>query len=260
MVKVVKSSDSSVHRTKHFAQVAESGGIQYLMRFALRSSNFFVSHRATRFVPVRCSAGMSETTVTPFRVPVSCVVACTPKWGIGKDGLLPWECVGVKLPGDINYFKLATSSTQDPTKMNAVIMGRSTWNSIPERYRPLPGRINIIITSSKVEDLIPSTAGSNVMVAASLQGALELIGNDPHLRGKVECAAVIGGVRLFEEAMFHPWFDALHLTQIETEFECDTHLTEKSVQFLANIDFDRHVAHPGLSENGVNYRYFEQPT
>ena len=69
------------------------------------------------------------------------VVAATRKLGIGKHGSMPW-----KLPGDMAYFKELTSKTADSSKQNAVIMGRKTWESIPLKFRPLPGRINVVLT------------------------------------------------------------------------------------------------------------------
>lgn len=69
------------------------------------------------------------------------VVAATRKLGIGKNGSMPW-----KLPGDMAYFKEITSKTADSAKQNAVVMGRKTWESIPPKFRPLPGRINVVLT------------------------------------------------------------------------------------------------------------------
>lgn len=69
------------------------------------------------------------------------VVAATRKLGIGKGGTMPW-----KLPGDMAYFKELTSRTADPSKQNAVVMGRKTWESIPPKFRPLPGRVNVVLT------------------------------------------------------------------------------------------------------------------
>lgn len=69
------------------------------------------------------------------------VVAATRKLGIGKGGTMPW-----KLPGDMAYFKELTSRTADPAKQNAVVMGRKTWESIPPKFRPLPGRVNVVLT------------------------------------------------------------------------------------------------------------------
>ena len=69
------------------------------------------------------------------------VVAATRKLGIGKGGTMPW-----RLPGDMAYFKALTSATVDPSKANAVVMGRKTWESIPIKFRPLRGRVNVVLT------------------------------------------------------------------------------------------------------------------
>ena len=87
-------------------------------------------------------------------LPVNVIVASTPSGGIGKDGKLPWE-----LPGDMAYFKEVTLRTATPAattpaggpsvaKRNAVVMGRKTWSSIPAKFRPLKGRLNVVLTSS----------------------------------------------------------------------------------------------------------------
>jgi len=68
------------------------------------------------------------------------IVAATTKNGIGKNGALPW-----RLPGELKYFAKATSTA--PTgQVNAVIMGRNTWESIPAKFRPLPNRVNVVLT------------------------------------------------------------------------------------------------------------------
>ena len=62
-------------------------------------------------------------------------------------GTLPW-----KIPADMAYFKELTSRTADPAKQNAVIMGRKTWESIPPKFRPLAGRLNIVLSRSAAQD------------------------------------------------------------------------------------------------------------
>ena len=76
------------------------------------------------------------------RRPFSVVVAvCKQSRGIGKDNQLPW-----RLRADMQYFKQLTRSTRDPTKRNAVIMGRKTWQSIPPKFRPLDDRVNVVLS------------------------------------------------------------------------------------------------------------------
>ena len=76
--------------------------------------------------------------------PVAAIVACTQDGGIGKEGKLPW-----KLSGDMAFFKRVTLDTENtPDVRNAVIMGRKTWESIPNSFRPLPGRLNVVLSRS----------------------------------------------------------------------------------------------------------------
>ena len=55
--------------------------------------------------------------------------------GIGRNGKLAWN-----LPKDIAYFKKITSTVNDKSKINAVIMGKNTWNSIPEKFDPVKSK------------------------------------------------------------------------------------------------------------------------
>lgn len=73
-----------------------------------------------------------------------CLIVCTtPNGGIGKNGSIPW-----RVPVDMAFFRRITTSTTSVSegKRNAVIMGRQTWESIPARFKPLPGRLNIVLS------------------------------------------------------------------------------------------------------------------
>lgn len=185
-------------------------------------------------------------------IPLSAVVARTPSNGIGYLGELPWKAAGIALPGDLKYFRQHTLSTMSPTKQNAVIMGRKTWESIPLRFKPLPGRINFVLTKNRewaTLHLPPS-----VHHAASLDEALVQIDCDETLREKVERAVVIGGVKLFEETMFHPRCDIYHVTEVMTDFKCDTFLTEATQERLKQIESVS--SSDIIVENNVPYRFF----
>ena len=67
--------------------------------------------------------------------PTLTLIAAVARNGIiGKDNALPWH-----LPADLRHFKALTTG-------HTVIMGRKTWESLPEKFRPLPGRRNIVVT------------------------------------------------------------------------------------------------------------------
>ncbi|KAL7248542.1 hypothetical protein ACSBR2_003304 [Camellia fascicularis] len=142
--------------------------------------------------------GILNTIPDPQRT-YQVVVAATQNMGIGKDGKLPW-----KLPSDLKYFKDVTLTTSDPVKKNAVIMGRKTWESIPLEHRPLPGSLNVVLTRSGSFDI------ENAVICGSMGSALELLAASPY------CLSIE------KEALNAPGCDAIHITEIETNIECDT--------------------------------------
>lgn len=118
---------------------------------------------------------------------------------IGKDNTLIWN-----IPEDMAHFKALTAG-------HVVIMGRKTWESLPARFRPLPGRRNIVI--SRQADY--SAPGAEV--ASSLQQALAIASN-------AERAFIIGGEQIYRQAM-----DAaqrLEITQVDLAPEGDAWFPE----------------------------------
>ena len=144
----------------------------------------------------------------------SIVVATDSENGIGKDGKLPWH-----LPLDLNFFKEKTRSTTDPNLKNVVIMGRKTWDSIPEKFRPLPDRINVVMTRRE-KMYLPE----GVFMASGFEEALGLLKKEK-LRGKTEQVFVIGGGQIFNHSLVHPGCRKLYITEILESFGCDTFLT-----------------------------------
>lgn len=135
----------------------------------------------------------------------SIVVAADKNLGIGKNNTLPW-----RLPADLKYFKELTMSGEKE-KRNAVIMGRKTWDSLPERFKPLPGRLNIVLSRRDNFDLPPE-----VLKAGSLDEALDLC--ESH---EVREAFVIGGAEIFADAVLHRGLKRVYLTEIHGDFHCD---------------------------------------
>ena len=73
------------------------------------------------------------------------IIAVDEKNGIWKDNKLAW-----KLSKDMLYFKETTLFTKDKDKLNAVIMWRKTWESIPAKFRPLAWRLNCVLTKNRL--------------------------------------------------------------------------------------------------------------
>jgi len=174
---------------------------------------------------------MSSTT----RIPIQAAVAVTPSYGIGKGGKLPWQQVGHRFSKDLKHFQRVTTTTSDPTKKNAVIMGRVTWESIESKFKPLPNRINVVLSSDATYSTTTTTT-EDILHAISLQDAMNKLTNDPRYGStRIENAVVIGGVKLFEEAILHPLCTGFHVTYIDREYDCDTFLTDTTIAKLKSL-------------------------
>ena len=113
---------------------------------------------------------------------------------IGKNGTMPWH-----LPEDMAHFKRLTQGCP-------VIMGRKTWDSLPPRFRPLPGRANIVVTRQ------PDWNEIGAQRASSLREALQMC-------EQAATAWVIGGAQIYERAM--PLLDELWITEIDLDVDGD---------------------------------------
>lgn len=164
----------------------------------------------------------------------SLVVAADENLGIGIKGDLPW-----KLKNDMKYFRDLTSLTKDKTKVNAVIMGRTTWESIPEKFRPLPNRLNIILSTTLPKDSIKTAE-----IANSLNQALEIC-----QKKSVENCFVIGGGKVYQEAIFSPHCDSIYLTEIKSNFSCDTFFPNFRTKFKLADTTEYQI------ENNIPYRF-----
>jgi dihydrofolate reductase len=138
------------------------------------------------------------------------VVACELDRGIGLHNHLPW-----RLSNDLKYFRDLTRGKEGGVQ-NCVIMGRNTWESIPEKHRPLPGRLNIVL-SRNAGSLKTAFRAANVEFADSLDEALWM---SSRASGDGR-TFVIGGAKVYEQAIHHANCDRLYLTQIIANFECD---------------------------------------
>ena len=184
---------------------------------------------------------------------IHAAVAVTPSFGIGYLGELPWVIAGTKFSKDLAYFRQVTTQTNDPNKRNAVIMGRRTWESIKDKYRPLKARLNVILTRDN--NWAQSNLPKEVLHANSIESALSLLESStttlyPY---PIENAVVIGGSQLFEEALLHPKCTQFHVTYIDNEYNSDTYLTEKTINYLKATP--PYYTSEDFEENGVNMRY-----
>ncbi len=141
---------------------------------------------------------------------------------IGKDGVMPWH-----LPEDLAHFRRMTTG-------HPVIMGRKTWDSLPTRFRPLPGRVNIVVTRQ------PQWHADGALRAGSLEEAVALCPDGADVW-------VIGGADIFHAAV--PLAHVAVVTEIDAEFAGDVRAPELGPDWRET----RREAH--TSANGLQFSF-----
>jgi dihydrofolate reductase len=153
---------------------------------------------------------------------LSLIAAVSKNGVIGRNNDLPW-----KLPDDMKYFK-------EMTKGHAVIMGRRNYESVPEKYKPLPYRVNIIVTRQK--DFV----APGCQVVNSIEEAVKV--GEASNKGEI---FDIGGSEIFRLGM--PLAKRIYLTEIKAEIEGDVYFPEfdrkqwKEVSRTAHGTDERHA-------------------
>ncbi|MDX2092710.1 MAG: dihydrofolate reductase [Kofleriaceae bacterium] len=161
------------------------------------------------------------------------VVAADREWGIGKDNALPWP----KLKGDLAHFKRITCEAPEGQR-NAIVMGRKTWESAEVAGKPLPRRLNIVISRRALA--VPE----GVLAATSLDGALaKAVG--------VASTFVVGGAQIFREAFDHPQLRYVYLTRVDGAFGTDAKLPDLDARGFVVDAWEG--AYEG-EDSGVRYR------
>jgi dihydrofolate reductase len=155
---------------------------------------------------------------------INIIVAASTNLVIGKDNDLPWH-----LPTDMKYFKETTNG-------HIVVMGRKCWESIPEKFRPLPNRKNIVMTRDKDYN------ANGAIVSHDFEQILK------SYESSHEEVFIIGGAELYREAF--KYAHRLYLTQILQEVEGDV--------FLDGLESNDWCLVEGSEiheENGMKFRF-----
>ena len=147
------------------------------------------------------------------------VVAADQDWGIGKAHGLPWP----KLRGDLQHFKRITSTASEGQR-NAVVMGRKTWESKEVAGKPLPNRLNVVV--SRGDLAVPA----GVVLAHSIDEALAV--------GGVESIFVVGGAGLIRAVIERSDLRYVYLTRVEQRFDCDVRMPDLDAQGFVRDTWD----------------------
>lgn len=149
---------------------------------------------------------------------------------IGRDGVMPWH-----LPEDLRHFRQVTGGA-------TVVMGRTTWLSLPERFRPLPGRRNIVLSRQS------GFTAEGADVRSSVEAALALAGPGERLW-------VIGGAQVYAAAL--PLADRLVVTEIDLRVDGDTrapHIDDTWQRTACDPPTGWHESATGLRHRFLDYR------
>ena len=161
---------------------------------------------------------MSDTLAGPD-IPLVLIASVARNGSIGQGSELVW-----REPEDQRWFRRQTMGCP-------VVMGRKTWDSLPARFRPLPGRDNTVVTRQT------GWCPAGAQVAHTLAEALVLARNAARRTG-AQRVFVIGGAQLFEQAL--PLADQLLLTEIDADLPGDSHFPAWSPQQFGETARETH--------------------
>lgn len=142
---------------------------------------------------------------------------------IGREGDLPWH-----LPEDMAHFRALTAGA-------TVVMGRRTWDSLPDRFRPLPGRRNVVLTRDT------AWRADGAIVVHSVADAVEADGD----------VWVMGGAQIY--ALTLPFAELAVITELREEFEGDVHAPVLDPSWRADATDPVQGWH--RSSSGLHYRF-----
>lgn len=136
------------------------------------------------------------------------IVCVDEKNGIGKKNELPWY-----IKEDIKFFREKTLEIKNKKKINCVIMGRKTYESIPQKYRPLKDRLNLVL--SKTLDLEEKPL---LKVFREFDELINYVNNN---KKNIETSYIIGGKSIYELFMKNDIIDEIYMNRINNDFQCD---------------------------------------
>ena len=162
-----------------------------------------------------------------MKKPVNIIVALDKKFGISKNGVIPWF-----FKEDFDHFSKTTRNTNDKNKVNGVIMGSKTWFSIPDKFRGLGSRYNIILSNNMTSnDLDKSNiTRSKAIIKKSLIEAVDFCNNEDN----IENIYIGGGSSIYEESIKLGIVDECFITHIGDDYECDNFFPIEEWEKLCN--------------------------
>lgn len=164
----------------------------------------------------------------------SMILAVDSQGWIWKANTLPW-----RLSQDMKYFKKTTALTENPDDINVVIMGRKTWESIPLKFRPLPGRINCILTRDQ------NFQDDWCAIFHSYDSCLDHIAKMKNIWE----VFVIWGAQIYNQILQDSCLEKIYITRVKWDFWCDV--------FFDGIprDFTQESCSESINEWWIEYQF-----
>ena len=155
------------------------------------------------------------------------IVAMDTKNGISCKGYIPWN-----IREDMNFFQDVTTRKFPMSKMNAVIMGKNTWKTLPDSHRGLKNRYNVIVSKSMKEQELYSDNKTNTpsFICSDVEKSLELCKRDD-----IGQIYVIGGKSIYEYFLKKPHIlDNIYITKIIKDYKCDNKIDTQLINDIPN--------------------------
>lgn len=183
-------------------------------------------HMSSKYPPAAFSK------VNPLRI--SILVAMASNRVIGQKNTLPWH-----LPEDLKHFKALTMG-------HGIIMGRKTYESIG---RPLPGRLNVIITHQKNFHV------NGAIVVHSVEAAVQVCRNEKNIGGE---SFIIGGAEIYQQAL--PLCHRMYITEIQRRFDGDTYFPEFNSAEWVETACEKHYSNHNDNELVYHFVVLDRQT
>jgi len=155
-----------------------------------------------------------------------------------KNWGLSWD-----IPDDRSYFKNVTTRTKNHKKQNAVVMGRKTWDSLPKKFRPLPLRLNCVLSRSYEDEVIWE---SWEIKFSETKKCMEYLSK----RDDIENIFIIWWAEIYNQVLSSPCLEKAYVTRIYEKYHCDVFFDGLPVVF------EEVSRSPVKTHEDIEYEYY----
>lgn len=162
-----------------------------------------------------------------MRKAVNLIVACDKKFGIAKNGVIPWF-----IKTDLDYFKKITTASEEQ-KMNAVILGKNSWKTIPDKHRGLDNRFNVVVSTTMTPEELQKdniTKTPSVLMR-SFNEAMHFCNNHE----AIDKIFICGGPSIYQKAIKKKLINTSYVTMIHDDYNCTSHFPMEELNKFKNM-------------------------